>query len=130
MSAKENEALVSRFLDEAYNKGNLTIGHDLLTDNCVFHAGGSDIEGLQGWKCFATGFLRAFPDDLQIAIKDSVAKGNKVAVRWTARGTQTGLLYGIDPTDRLMQWRGIAIYHVSNGKIKEAWGGNHPLCMM
>jgi predicted ester cyclase len=130
MSARENKALVCRFLNEAYNKGNLTIGDDLLTDNCVFHARDSDIEGVPGWKRFAAGFLSAFPDDLQITIEDTVAKGNKVAVRWTAMGTQAGQLYGVGPTNRQMQWMGMAIYQLSNGKIKQAWDGNHPLGIM
>jgi predicted ester cyclase len=130
MSARKNKVLVCRFLNEAYNKGNLTIGHDLLADNCVFHQPGPEIEGVQGWKGFATGFLNAFPDDLEITIEDTVAKGKKVAVRWTARGTQAGPLRGIDPTNRQMRWTGMAIYYLSNGRIKQAWGGNHPLCIM
>lgn len=130
MSAQENEALVCRLLDEAYNSGNLAIGDDLLTDNCVFHAPHIDIEGVSAWKRFATGFLSAFPDDLQVTIEDTVARRNKVAVRWTARGTQAGRLHGIDPTNRQMQWVGMAIYHLSSGKIEQAWGGNHPLGIM
>ena len=130
MSAKKNERLICRFLNEAYNKGNLAIGHDLLTDDCVFHPPGPDVEGVQEWKSFASGFLRAFPDDLQITIEDTVAKEDKVAVRWTASGTHAGQLRGIGPTNKQMQWTGMAIYHLSFGKIKQAWGGNHPLCII
>jgi predicted ester cyclase len=130
MSAEKNVALVRRFLDEAYNKGNLAIGHDLLTENCVLHPPDNDIEGVQGWRRLASGLLTAFPDDLQITIQDTVAKGNNGAVRWTARGTQAGPLRGVGPTNRQMQWTGMAIYHLSNGKIEEAWGGNHVLCIM
>jgi predicted ester cyclase len=130
MSAKKNESLVCRFLNEAYNKGNLAGGHDLLTENCVFHLPDTDIEGVQGWRRFASGFLTAFPDDLQLTVKDTVAKGSKVAVRWSARGTQAGPLRGIDPTHRQMQWTGIAIYHLTNGKIEQAWCGSHALCIM
>ena len=88
------------------------------------------IEGVQEWKSFASGFLRAFPDDLQITIEDTVAKEDKVAVRWTASGTHAGQLRGIDPTNRQIQWTGMAIYRLSGGKIGQAWGGNHPLCII
>jgi predicted ester cyclase len=130
MSARKNEALVCRFLSEAYNKGNLEIGQELLADDCVFHASGPDIEGVKGWKRFAAGFLSAFPDDLQITIEDTIAKGSKVAVRWTASGTQTGQLGSIGPTNRQLQWLGMALYQLPNGKIKQVWGGSHPLSIM
>lgn len=37
MAAQENEALVRRFLNEAYNRGTLGINDELLTADCVFH---------------------------------------------------------------------------------------------
>ncbi|MBI5968013.1 MAG: ester cyclase [Deltaproteobacteria bacterium] len=129
MSAKENEALVRRFLEEAYNKGNLAIGDELLTANCVFRTPGA-IEGIAGWKQFATAFLTAFPEDLHITIDDTVAEGDKVAARWTARGTHKGPLRGIAPTGKPVTWIGIAIYQLSGGKIKEVWGLNDALGIM
>jgi len=36
MSAQENETLVRRFLEDAYNEGNLAVGDELLTADCVF----------------------------------------------------------------------------------------------
>ena len=82
MSAKENKAILQRFLDEAYNKGNLGVGDEPLTANCVFHTAEADIEGIEGWKKFATGFLTAFPDDLDVTIEDIVAEG-KIEEVWT-----------------------------------------------
>jgi hypothetical protein len=62
-----DEALVQRFLDEAYNKRNLAVGDEMLTANCVFYTP-TAIQGIAGWKMFATAFLTAFPNDLQITV--------------------------------------------------------------
>jgi len=47
MSASENEALVRRFLEEAYNQGNLAVGDELLAANCVFYTP-APIQGIAG----------------------------------------------------------------------------------
>ncbi len=72
MFVQDNEAAVRRFLDVAYNKGNLAIGDELLADDCVFHALPKVIQGIEDWKIYATAFLTAFPDDLQVTVEDSL----------------------------------------------------------
>jgi len=129
MSKTENEALVRRFLEEAYNQGNLAVGDELLAENCVFYTP-APIPGIAGWKQFATAFLTAFPDDLQVAIDDMFVVGNKVAARWTAQGTHKGPLRGIPPSGNQVTWVGIAFYSLSDGKITEVWGLNDALGIM
>jgi predicted ester cyclase len=128
VSAKENEAIVRRFLDEAYNKGNLGIGDELLTADCVFYTP-SAVPGIGGWKRYAAAFLSAFPD-LSITLDDVVAQGSKVAARWTAAGSHQGSLRGIAPTGNRVSWVGIAIYKLADGKICEVWGVNDALGIM
>ncbi len=130
MSIQDNEASVRRFLDEAYNKRNLTVGDELLAEDCVFHAIPKAIQGIAGWKMYATAFLTAFPDDLQVNVEDSFATANKVAARWTAQGTHRGFLRGIAPTGKEVRWLGVALYYFSGGKIKKVWGLNDGLGMM
>jgi steroid delta-isomerase-like uncharacterized protein len=130
MSVQDNEAIVRRFLDEAYNKRNLAIGDELLAIGCVFHALPKAIQEIAGWKMYATMFLTAFPDDLQVAVEDSFATGDKVAACWTAQGTHKGPLRGIPPTGKEVRWLGVALYYFSDGKIKEVWGLNDALGMM
>ena len=129
MSTSENQALVRRFLEEAYNQGDLAVGDELLAADCVFYTP-APIRGIAGWKQFATAFLMAFPDDLQVIIDDMFAAGDKVAARWTARGTHRGSLRGIPPSGNQVTWLGMALYSVSDGKIAEVWGLNDALGIM
>jgi len=130
MVLQNKEIIVRRFLDEAYNKRNLTIGDELLADDCVFHAIPKAIQGIAGWKLYAAAFLTAFPEDLQVTVDDSFTNAEKVAVRWTAQGTHRGPLRGIAPTGKEVKWLGVALYYFSGGKIKEVWGLNDALGMM
>lgn len=127
MSIQENEAIVRRFLDQAYNKRDLSVGDQLLADDCIFHAPPKAFQGINQWKLYATVFLTAFPDELQVTVEDSLAIGDTVAARWTARGTHTGRLRGIAPTGREVRWLGVAFYYFSGGMIKEVWGLNDSL---
>jgi len=65
------------------------------------------------------------------AAKAAVARfgriGQKVVVRFTNSGTQTGPFLGALPTGRHAEWPGIGIYTVTNGKISEAWFGEDVL---
>jgi steroid delta-isomerase-like uncharacterized protein len=129
MSKAENEAIVRRFLEKAYNQGNLAVGDELLADNCVFYTP-APIQGIGGWKQFASAFLTAFPDDLQVTVDELFVAGDKVAARWTAQGTHKGPLRGIPPSGNRVTWAGIAFYSLSNGKITEVWGLNDALGIM
>ena len=130
MPVQDNETLVRRLLDEAYNKRNLAVGDELLTADCVFHAFPTTIQGIAGWKMYATSFLTAFPDDLQVSVEDTFSIADKVAARWIAPGTHKGSLPGIAPTGKGVKWLGVALYYFSEGKIKEVWGLNDALGMM
>ena len=65
----------------------------------------------------------AFPD-LQARVEDLVidAAAGKVAVRWSASGTNRLRYLGIGPTNRRTEIRGIEIIEVRNGKVTRRWG--------
>jgi predicted ester cyclase len=50
-----------------------------------------------------------------------VAEGNRVSKRWTLRGTQTGALLGIPPTNKQVALQVISIYDIEGGLVKEIW---------
>jgi steroid delta-isomerase-like uncharacterized protein len=60
----------------------------------------------------------AFPD-VRITPEELIGEGDKVAVRWTLRGTHRGPFQGLPPTGRTVDWTGIDIYTVAAGRIAE-----------
>ena len=129
MSAKENKIIVIRFINEAYNKRNLTVGDELLAANVVLHIPDADIEGPEGWKQYASGFLTGFTD-IDVQVEDTIAEGDKVVAHWTCCGVHTGKLQGIAPTGKQVTMTGIAIYRFAGNKIEEIWVWNDLLGMM
>ena len=121
MSA-QNKALVRRWFKEIWSKGNLAVADQIVAPNYANHdpAGAMPDTGREGLKKHATMYRTAFPD-LQFAIDDLTVEGNKVTVRWTARGTHQGELMGITPTSKKFSITGISILRIANGKIAEQW---------
>ena len=62
----------------------------------------------------------AFPD-LHMTIEDVIEQRDRVVIRWTGRGTHTGELNGLAPTDRTVEVTGITIQRIAGGRVAEAW---------
>jgi predicted ester cyclase len=77
-----------------------------------------DVDGLKG---FAGTFRESFPD-WHSTFEELVAEGDRVAERWTGRGTHQGELQGIPPTGKRVEVPGSVFYRIVGGKIVEFRG--------
>jgi predicted ester cyclase len=66
-------------------------------------------------------FSVAFPDTHH-TVEDLIAEGDRVVLRTTARATHRGRFEGIDPTNRSVEFTGLVVYRIRDGKIAESWG--------
>ena len=91
MTAEENKAVVRREMEELFNHtGNLDVADEIIDPNYVsYEPTSGEVRGIEGAKQFAATYREAFPD-LQNTIEDMVAEGDKVVVRFRARGTHQG----------------------------------------
>jgi predicted ester cyclase len=76
--------------------------------------------GPAGFERVIAGLRRGVPD-IRFTLEDLVADGDRVAVRWSWRGTHRGPFAGFEPTGKTLENKAIAIYRVENGKIVQAW---------
>jgi predicted ester cyclase len=91
VSVDDNRALVCRFYEEVWNRGNVGVAQEIFAEDYVRHdlrptraeAGGA------GQAKIAEDFRRAFPDP-SFDVDLVVAEGDLVAARWTAEGTHSG----------------------------------------
>ncbi|HZU20890.1 MAG TPA: ester cyclase [Gaiellaceae bacterium] len=111
-----------RILDEVFGAGNYEVADELIAADAQGHdpALPQPTIGPEGLKEAARGYRGAFPD-LTMSIQQVVAEGDSVAIRWTARGTHKGDLFGIAPTGKQGTVTGITIDRWANGKIAESW---------
>ena len=122
--SEQNKALTQRWFDEVWNKGNAEAIAELVTDDVVVHglrdAVGSAITNISEFRAYHSQLRGAFPDII-VTVDDMVAEGDKVAARCTVRGSHQGELLGIAATNAGVDFDGMAIVRISEGKIVEAW---------
>lgn len=132
MSTEENKAVVRRWEDDLWSQGKLAIVDEIVASNIVLHdpISPGEIRGPEGLKQWVALIRAAFPDLHFTAEGDLIAEGDKVAGRWTARGTHKGDLFGIPPTGKQGTVTGIDIYRFAGGKIEENWSNWDALGLM
>jgi steroid delta-isomerase-like uncharacterized protein len=131
MNQESNKALVRRFYDEVWAKGNLGVADEVFADEYERHdlRPGDPSPGPEGQKEIAAAFRGAFPD-LTWEVDFVLADGDFVAGRWTATGTHLSQWAGVEPTGRTMRFSGINVFRFSDGKVVEIWNHRDALGLM
>ena len=120
MSAEDNKALVRRLYEEVFNQRNMALVDELCTPTHVFHNPPTTLHGREAFKQLLSGYLTAFPD-ARFTVEDEIAEGDRVASRYTFRGTHQGELMGIPPTGKQVTVTGIIMNRIVGGKVEEGW---------
>jgi len=116
-----NKQLVKRFL-EAINSKDFDAFDELCDQDYVWHiyawhtyAGGithTDMYGLQSYKKAAAEWQLSNPE-LVIVVGDMIAEGDRVAVRFTMKGSSSD--------NKALSRSSVSIYRIENGKLAEEW---------
>ena len=124
MSTEATKALIRRFYDEVWNRGNLDVADEVFAPGYIRHdlRGTEPDPGPEGQKQIAAAFRTAFPD-LSFEVDFLIAEGDLVAGRWTATGTHLGPWADVAPTGRAVRFSGINVFRFADGKVVEIW--NH-----
>jgi len=115
-----NKAAVRRYLDEAWNKGNVDIIDELMAPNYARYTPAARLDR-EGQKQRIAGFRQAFPD-LHLEVDRILAEDDHVAFRVVMRGTHEGPLLGVAPTAKSVTITATDIVRFADGKIVEHWG--------
>ena len=111
---------------EARNTVNLDLLDGIYAEDVVVHDSGypEDLVGLDALKEYYSNNHKTFPD-IHITFDEMIVKGDRIVVLWTFSGTNTGPLHtpsgDIPATGKKVQFSGIAIDRVDEGKIVEEW---------
>lgn len=121
MTHAEAREFIRNHFEEFVNRKNVQIGNVNFAAEFVDH--GADVPtgmapGPAGAIQYVSGALKRFPD-LHLQIEDMIAEDDKVVVRnhWTATDAQNG---------KKLEFRGIVIWRIANGKIVERWAYLEP----
>ena len=122
--AEENVAFMQRWFEEVWHKGREEaidemfaedgIGYGLPTEN------GEPIRGPKEFKPFFRNFREAFPN-VKISIEETVSEGDKIAAVCRVKGALEGASLGVNPDKQPVEFTGIIVLKLRDGKIIEAW---------
>jgi predicted ester cyclase len=119
---ERNKTIVRRLVEEVIGRGKVELLPEILAPHYVAHLSFGDHFGPEGLRIEIDTLWTAFPD-LTVTLDDLVAEGDRIARRYTVRGTNLGPLYGHVPSGRPATLRGLAIDRLAAGKIVESWIG-------
>jgi steroid delta-isomerase-like uncharacterized protein len=113
---------IVRFLFEEPWKGNMDVIDEFVAPGYVGHdpSEPEPIRGPQGFRRQIEKYLTAFPD-ARITVDEQFAAGDRVASRWTGRGTHQGEIEGISPTGKEVTVTGLTFSRLEGGKLIEEW---------
>src|SRR5215212_527947 len=104
---EENAAIGRRWTEDALDNHNLNLLDEFVAEDLVHHAGlFVDEIGRDALKEDLQALIDAFPD-VRFSADVVVASEDRVAVRWTGRGTHLGELQGLATTGRPVVFTGI-----------------------
>jgi predicted ester cyclase len=124
MSTEDNKALIRRWLEEGYNKGNIAVADEIIAADYLNHnEPHNQTPGLEGEKQYITMIRSAYPD-IHLEIEDQIAEGDVVVTRLTVFGTYRGGLKDIPSTaavGKQVKVTEILIHRFLAGKVVEGW---------
>jgi steroid delta-isomerase-like uncharacterized protein len=119
LSTQENATVVRRFAEEVITQGDIDSSARFVWEDVVEQVPlPGQGPGLEGLKDILRGMRSAFPD-LNFAIKEQIAEGDKVASRFEWTGTHQHEFLGVPATGRQVRVWGVVIDRLEEGRIKD-----------
>jgi len=122
--SKESNTLIHRWFEEVWNKGREDAIDEMFAADGIAHGLADEkdqkLRGPEGFKPFFKKFRDAFPD-IQVVVEDCITEGDLIAARCTVRASHTGDALGVAATNKPVEFTGMTIVRVRDGKIVEGW---------
>src|ERR1019366_256897 len=115
-----NKAVAARVFEEIFNQGRFEVADAIYAPGFRNHNLKRNVD-LREDQDAVHAEKHAFPD-LRMSVDRMVAEGDLVSVLWTFRGTHTAGGYaGLPATGTRVEMRGITIWRIVDGKIRDEW---------
>jgi predicted ester cyclase len=125
--------IMHRWFAEVWTKGRAEAIDEIADPGVINHGladtSGKEVRGVEAFKAFHQSFRGAFPD-IQVIVEDTVVEGDKIAARCLVRATHAGNDLGIEATGKPVEFTGMCMIRVKDGKIIESWNSFDFLTLM
>ena len=120
----KKNTIAHEWFEELWNKRQTATIDRLLAPDVIAHGlvdeKGNEIRGPSEFKTFFEQFTKAFPD-IHVEVADTISEGDRIAARCIVTGTHRGETLGVPGSNKPVQFTGVAILRIKDGKIVEAW---------
>ena len=120
MSVDDNKAMVRRFVEEIFVRGNAAAVDELVAEDFVPHTWPYTGDGRADLKA-AIERVHAGLADVAFRINDLVAEEDRVVARLTSAARQVGDFMGMPPSGRSYEIEEIHIFRLRDGQVVEHW---------
>ena len=113
-----NKKIIDRYV-AAFNSGDMTGLNSLFAEDAV-------VQGVFGmvpvkkafdvWEQLVTGL------NMKLIIEEVIEEGEQIAVRYSEKGTFSGVFMGNAPTGKSYEIKAMEWFVIKNGKIQQRWG--------
>ena len=115
---------LERWFEEVWNKGREEAIDEMAIEDAKTHGleqpDGTPVKGRQAFKDFHKLFRSAF-SNIHIKVEDTLTEGDKTMARCVVTGIHTGPGLGMPATGKPVQFTGMCIVRLEDGKLAEAW---------
>jgi steroid delta-isomerase-like uncharacterized protein len=126
-----NSAIAHRWFKELWTEGDINVIDELAAPDAIGH-GQIEQDGqinMEQFRALFRSVRNAFPD-IQFTIEQTVAEADMVVVRWRAVGTHQGDFLGAAPTGRRVEFTGMSMTKMGDGKIIRGWDNWDQLALL
>jgi steroid delta-isomerase-like uncharacterized protein len=116
----DNAALVRRYIEEAWNQGNVAVLDEVWATTSGLKAPVTHLTTRDDYKARILAFRRAFPD-LHADVQFVLTQGDAVVIGVERTGTQRGEFDGVPATGRTATWTGMEMLRIACGRIVADW---------
>jgi steroid delta-isomerase-like uncharacterized protein len=121
VSAETNRQLVETFFNVMWNTWSEETARAILTADIDFRGSiGLHVSGHAGFLGYMQTIRDAFPDFYN-HIEEIVATDDRAVARLTYSGTHEGELLGRPATGRRIEYAGVAMFTMDDGRISKVW---------
>ena len=101
----------------------------LSSNHAIFYQSSKEPATLDDMKPLIEMFYTSFPDYTH-NLGNTIAEGNMVSIRMSYTATHKNKFMEIEPTQNIIDYAGIAVFELSDGKIDNMWIVEDELTMM
>jgi steroid delta-isomerase-like uncharacterized protein len=130
MTTSDNRHFMNRFV-KFINTASDQLASELVAPQAAFYIPGNQepLRGPAGYLALI-GMMRSGFPDIQWTLEETIVEGEKVAARFTMRGTHQGAFLGVPPTGKKIVVQAMNLYRIADGKIVEERGQPDMLGLM